>query len=342
MDTHFCMLVRWFIYTYILNIMKKFFEILLSLFVALVITSCAPSYLAPPEIKKGALANTGTFAVQNMDNKGKIEPQSLTAHYDGFDVRYKLDDKCLISFEIVNNTNKSLIIDKSKCYVLYNGYSTELFKDVRSSRSTTFNNVQDAINNVQTSDASVTMTIPPYSKWALPLNESNVRSIKLPAFMENIGVYSVSPYDNPEAVEFVIPYTFDYSLARWDTSRNRVYVGQIVVENKDYFISEDATKINDASYHFSEKTLYLNKGEIDEVNRKNIKKWKRHRCWINASHTFWGIVTLPTGLLPFLIFIDNQECRCDDYRISHRPHIYNYNGSSNGLYKKNVNEKAKY
>lgn len=99
-----------------------------------------------------------------MDQKGKIEPQSLTAHYDGFDVRYKIDNKFVVSLEIVNNTNKSLITDKSKCYVLYNGYSRDLFKDVRSSRSTTFNNVQDAINNVQTSDASVIMSIPPYSK----------------------------------------------------------------------------------------------------------------------------------------------------------------------------------
>ncbi|MBO5264189.1 MAG: hypothetical protein J6B18_08045 [Bacteroidaceae bacterium] len=314
--------------------MKKFFEILLSLFVVLVITSCAhPTYITP-SIKKNSLTNTGTFAIQNMDNKGQIEPQSLTAHYDGFDVRYKLDDKCLISFEIVNNTNKSLIIDKSKCYVLYNGYSTELFKDVRSSRSTTFNNVQDAINNVQTSDASITMTIPPYSKWALPLNESNVRSIKLPAYIENIGIYSISPYDNPETVEFVIPYTFDYSLANWDTSRNRVYVGRVVVSKEDNTISNTITRIDDASYQFCEKVLYLNKEEIDEVNRKNIKKWKRHRHWLNASHIFWGIVTLPIGGT-YIMMKTNAQC----YENG-RPEIYNYDGTHNTYDEENAARKV--
>ena len=324
--------------------MKKFFEILLSLFVVLVITSCAhPTYITP-SIKKSYLTNTGTFVVQNMDNKGKIEPQSLTAHYDGFDVKYKISDAKLVSFEIINNTNKSLIIDKSKCYVLYNGYSTELFKDVRSSRSTTFNNVQDAINNVQTSDASITMTIPPYSKWSLPLNESNVRSIELPAFMENLGVHSISPYDNPETVEFVIPYTFDYSLARWDTSRNRVYVGQIKVSDEILPVSQDKLMLNDNNYQFCGKILYnANKAEVDEVNRMNVKKWKRHRRAVNASHIFWGIVTLPTLYAPFYIIYYNSECEggydalYGGYKGGHQPKIYNYDGTWYYL-----NEKSKY
>ena len=42
--------------------------------------SCAaPTYLTP-NIQKGYLTNKGTFSVQNMDQQGKIEPQSLTVH----------------------------------------------------------------------------------------------------------------------------------------------------------------------------------------------------------------------------------------------------------------------
>lgn len=168
--------------------MKYLCKIILCLLTVITIVSCtAPTYLTPT-IQKSYLTNRGTFSIQNMDQIGKIEPQSLTTHYDGFDVKYKVTNKFLIFFEIINNTNKSLIIDKSKCYVLYNGYSTDIFKDVRSSRSTTFNNVQDAINNVQTSDASVTMTIPPYSKWQLPLGESNIRNLSnLPPFIKDLG-----------------------------------------------------------------------------------------------------------------------------------------------------------
>ena len=66
-----------------------------------------------PTIQKEYLTNKGTFSVQNMDQQGKIEPQSLTAHYEGFDVKYKIAGNFLISFEIRNNTNKSLIIDLS-------------------------------------------------------------------------------------------------------------------------------------------------------------------------------------------------------------------------------------
>lgn len=324
--------------------MKSIFKILLPLCVALITASCAhPKYLTP-DIKKSYLTNTGTFVVQNMDNKGKIEPQSLTAHYDGFDVRYKISDAKLVSFEIINNTNKSLIIDKSKCYVLYNGYSTELFKDVRSSRSTTFNNVQDAINNVQTSDASITMTIPPYSKWSLPLNETNLRSFELPAFIEDLGVHSISQYDNPETVEFVIPYTFDYSLTKWNTSRNRVYVGHIKVSNEMLPVSQNKLMLNDNNYQFCRKILYINKEEIDNVNRENIEIWKRHRRAVNTSHIFWGIVTSPTVVFPLFIYAYNLSCKryweyVKDY--GHRPKIYNSDGTYT-YYKKNLNEKAKY
>ena len=315
--------------------MKSIFKILFPLCVVLITTSCAahPEFLKP-NFQESYLTNTGTFAVQSMDNKGKIEPQSLTAHYEGFDVRYKISDAKLVSFEIINNTNKSLIIDKSKCYVLYNGYSTELFKDVRSSRSTTFNNVQDAINNVQTSDASITMIIPPYSKWSLPLNETNVRSIELPAFMEDLGVCPISPYDNPETVEFVLPYTFDYSLAKWDTSRNRIYVGQIKISEEIHPVSQNRLMLNDNSYQFGKKILSCtSKADVDEVNKKNVKMWKRHRLAFIASRTFWFVVTLPTLCFPYLIWVTSDSC-CG-------PQIYNSDGTYE-WYEKNLNERAKY
>lgn len=35
-----------------------------------------------------------------MDQQGKIEPQSLTAHYEGFDVKYEIADKFLILLKL--------------------------------------------------------------------------------------------------------------------------------------------------------------------------------------------------------------------------------------------------
>lgn len=213
---------------------KKVTNFLKLLVAVLVFTSCAaPKYMNPPVLMYPTLENTCTFGVQNMDEKAIVENNVLTCHYDGFDVKYKVERNFVVSLEIINNSNKSLIIDKSKCYVLYNGYSTQLFKDVRSSRSTTFNNVQDAINNVQTNEVGVSMTIPPYSKWDLPLEETNLRAIKqLPDFNSSVGIHSLSSFENKETVEFVIPYSFDYSLANWYTSRNRLFVSSIEVKSK--------------------------------------------------------------------------------------------------------------
>lgn len=85
--------------------------------------SCAvPSYLPGPTIHYPGIQNTCTFGVQNMDEKAKVEPNALTAHYNGFDVTYKINANFVVSLTIINNSNKSLIIDKSKSYVLYDGY----------------------------------------------------------------------------------------------------------------------------------------------------------------------------------------------------------------------------
>ncbi|MBO4735605.1 MAG: hypothetical protein J5614_04345, partial [Paludibacteraceae bacterium] len=39
---------------------------------------------------------------------------------------------------------------------------------------------QQEIDNVQTNESSVTMSIPPYSKWSLPVEETNIVESKMP------------------------------------------------------------------------------------------------------------------------------------------------------------------
>lgn len=170
------------------------------------------------------------LSIQNMD--GTAQCNKLNAIYDGFNVSYSLNSNNQMVMTIENKTNKSLIIDKSKCYVLYDGYSKDLFKNVRSGRSTTYNNVQDAIDNVQTNESSITMSIPPYSKWSLPVEETNVTVANVPSlFYWDAGNHPLSALsEGNQTTEFVIPYTFDYALAKWNTSRNRLYVGNIRVE----------------------------------------------------------------------------------------------------------------
>lgn len=172
------------------------------------------------------------YTIQNMDQIAKCDLTTLTAHYEGFDVIYSMQESTnQMTLTIENKTNKSLIIDKAKCYVLYNGYSKDLFKDVRTGRMTTYNNVQDAINNVQTNESSITLSIPPYSKWKLPLNETNIIQSKFPGdFLWEVGNHPLTSFTTNETIEFIIPYTFDYALAKWETSRNRLFVGNILVE----------------------------------------------------------------------------------------------------------------
>ena len=215
-----------------------------------------------------------------------------------------------------------------------------MFKDVRSSRNTTFNNVQDAINNVQTSDASVTMSIPPYSKWQLPLEESNVRNLHdLPPFMSELGTHPLQSYDNPEPVEFVIPYTFDYSLAKWNTSRNRVYVSNIEVTMESKYVTETPYMQGLSCYSFGNiftKSMN-NKNEIDMINEQNIKKWKSHCHSVNANHIICGTLFCWTVYGPILAWLQNIKCK----KI-HKPYIYNSDGSRKGVYQKNINYKADY
>ena len=170
------------------------------------------------------------YSIQNMD--GTAQCNALTAIYEGFNVSYSLNSNRKMVMTIENKTNKSLIVDKSKCYVLYDGYSKDLFKNVRSGRSTTYNNVQDAIDNLQTNESSISMSIPPYSKWSLPVEETNVAESKMPStFFWDAGNHPLTAFsDGNPTIEFVIPYTFDYALAKWKTSRNKLFVGNIRVE----------------------------------------------------------------------------------------------------------------
>ncbi len=282
--------------------------------IMLVFTSCtAPQYLSKPIVHYPGIKNTGTYGIQNMDEKGKT--QSTFCHYDGFDVQYFVDGDFRPYFVITNNTNKSLIIDKSKSYVLYNGYATQLFKDVRSSRSTTFNNVQDAINNVQTNEAGVSMTVPPYSKWELPLQETNVRKMTIPAFNRTPGTHTLTSFDNPENVEFVLPYSFDYSMANWDTSRNRLFVKELEVETFEKtkpFRSEGPS-----SYGIFYSTTRKN-GEPDwsktkRVNSINLERYRKHKRAVDISHGIWGTIFLPVFLTGYFIYLRG----CD-----HEPPVY--------------------
>ena len=268
------------------------------LLLALLFVSCsAPTYLNCPTIYYPGISNECTFTIQNMDESGVVEASNLICHYNGFDVEYIISDNFIVSFEIINNTNKSLIIDKSKSYVLYNGYSSQLFKDVRSSRSTTFNNVQDAINNVQTNESGVSMTIPPYSKWSIPLQESNLKKIqKLPSFKTIDGTYPVSVYDDQDVVEFIIPYSFDYSLSKWETCRNRFFVGSIEVSHflsSERFISNTPNMKSKNTYVIFKKNGepdYSEARAIEEKNQIIFKKHCRKETWAKIASlpiTWW-------------------------------------------------------
>lgn len=288
------------------------------LFTALIVTSCAPKYLPAPTIQYPITENTCTFGVQNMDEKAKVETNTLTCHYDGFDVSYKIKENLVVSLDIINNTNKSLIIDKSKCYVLYDGYSTQLFKDVRSSRSTTFNNVQDAINNVQTNESGVSMTIPPYSKWEMPIQETNAREIKkLPQFNDSPGIHVLTQFDNQETVEYVIPYTFDYSMANWDTSRNRIYVNSIEVKNgytTSPYASDMAKWLASNQYMVVRRIGDADFSEADRVDAINRKKYKNHV----TQNVIMQVLALPVTFLGSAAWLITGPCNNPD----HLPPVY--------------------
>lgn len=301
----------------------------------LLITSCAaPSYLPSPEINYPYIKNTCNFGIQNMDEDAQIELKNLTCHYKEFDIKFKLTKDTIITFEIINKTNKSMIIDKSKCYVLRDGYATDLFKDVRSSRSTTFNNVQDAINNVQTNETSVSMTIPPYSKWTTAIKETNLKKLeKLPDFITEPGITHLTQYDDIDVVEFIIPYSFDYSMAKWSTCRNRVYINCITSEkvtiasrSKNKYLYDNKTYIdNDGNFYYTLRTDLSTAIDYTEANRIddiNIGRYKKHRRKVLASHICWSPIVFSAyiGTLPISVWFGDEIG--DMYGCRHYPTIH--------------------
>ena len=289
-----------------MKLLKFFFFLLLS--VVLMSSCSAPTYLTAPNINYPYIKNTCNLGIQNMDEEAKVEGQNLTCHYENFDIRYKLIKDYIITFEIVNKSNKSMIIDKSKCFVLRNGYATELFKDVRSTRSTTFNNVQDAINNVQTNESGVSMSIPPYSTFAIAINETNIEPLKkIPQFISEEGTKTLTPYDDIDITEFIIPYSFDYSLAKWNTSRNRVYFNNIISEKvtipghyKNKYPRDGNHNINDKNTLYvcyrADWTAPIDYTEANRIDDLNVEKYKKHRRGVIIRHVCLSPITFPATI----------------------------------------------
>lgn len=285
---------------------------LLAICAVIQICSCsAPKYITGTPVTYTTTTNTFCFGALNLDDNAKIDNSNFTCHYNGFDIQYILEKDFTLSFVIINNSNKSLLIDKSKCYVLYDGYATQLFKDVHSSRSTTFNNVQDAINNVQTNEASVLMTIPPYSKWQLPITECNIRPVnKLPNFSAQTGTRAISQYDNQEVTEYVIPYSYDYSMAKWETCRNRLFVNSVTCATNQTMNDETVSlpiwlSSNQYLLKHSAEPDWTEANRIDAIN---MKKYRKHNAAVRAGYLFWGIIF--------------PGCK------SHYPTLYGKNGST--------------
>lgn len=278
---------------------KVFTHILSILFLSLLLSSCKTKALLPlPKVT--AIVNTYEYTIQPMDEDAKCDNTTLTASYDGFNVVYRLNKNRIMTFIIENKTNKYLILDKSKCYVIYDGFSRELFKDVRSGRSTTYNNVQDAINNVNTNESSITLSIPPYSKWELPVEETNLDALKeYNKIITELGSHSLTPYTTNQTIEFVIPYSWDYSLSKWATSRNRLYVGNIKAEERlcaspsqinfgytnNSYTKATVTKAGRAEY---DRVARLN----DEIRKKNRKAEENNEFF----KMFGRCVGIPLGL----------------------------------------------
>ncbi len=307
-------------------IMKKYIIIALPILL-LIIPSCASLHYLPlpSTIDCPVVSNTGTFGVQNMDGNAKVENKDIVCHYSGFDVKYVVSNEFVISMQIINNSNRDLLIDKSQCYVLYNGNAIQLFKDVRMTGSTTFNDIKGAINSVQTSHGSVIMTLPSYSKWELHATETNIRSSKVPSFIYEEGLYSLSALDNPEPVEFIIPYTYDGTMRKWDTCRNRIYVSRINVskslvatrriKNQEYVRPDsDLAMVSTNQYTIIKQNGSPDFSEFNRINDINQETFRKHEKEVRTGRIIGAILTLPTIGGPVLFGIGALAgCIKDDH-----------------------------
>lgn len=263
--------------------------------ISLCFCSCGTYRVVPPLVEQVC---THKYSIENMDKTAIVEivpKEGMVAHYEGFDIKYYLNENKILVFDIENKTNKSLIIDKAKCFVLYDGYASNLFKDIRQGRSVVYNNVQDAITNVQTGESSVNLQIPPYSKWTLSVPESNVRSIKLPPETERI--YTV--FDAVETIEFIITFSYDYSLSKWNEARNRMWIGETSITLSNSF--RDGGTIE-----FVEKTMIEKK---DIVQRYQHDAAVEHNNMVSANREaalLWSVMggtLVVTGLIYYLLFL---------------------------------------
>ena len=77
---------------------QKVTSLLDLLVVVLAFSSCAvPNYQPSPTIHYPTIENITTFGVQNMDENAKVNTNSLSCHYDGFNVWYKIDNNFVVS-----------------------------------------------------------------------------------------------------------------------------------------------------------------------------------------------------------------------------------------------------
>lgn len=266
--------------------------------------SCAsPQYLAlPDKVSCPVIQNTCSFGIQNMDRKAKVENSNLIAHYKDFDVQYSIADGFILSFTIINNSDMDLLIDKSKCFVMYDGNATQLFKDVYMTGSTSFNDVTGA-NQISTSHGRVMMIIPSYSKWEPKLNETNLHTSKVPDFIMAEGLHHLTVYDNPEVVEFSFEYSFDKKQTKWGSSRNKVYVNTVNVKHKIMevnrrppYIDPSCLKkpISNNEYVSIQKNGEPDWSEVNRIKAINQQLYKKHNTMVIAGRIVGGILTLPT------------------------------------------------
>lgn len=303
---------------------------------AMTFASCAaPKYTAlPDKVSCPVIQNTCSFGILNMDEQAKVENNNLVCHYKDFDVQYTISNDFIISLTIINNSNKDLLIDKTKCFVMYNGNANQLFKDARMTGSTTFNDVTGS-TNVSTSHDRVMMIIPSYSKWSPTLNETNLRTSRVPDFMTIDGLHHLSVYDNPEVVEFSFEYSFDKKQAKWGYCRNKVYVNTVNVNHDNMMVKRNPNgngtfTYSDPSYSKTRNIYKSNEyrilrrngqpdfSEVSRINNTNQETFKRHNSAERAGHIITSIVLIPvlgTGLI--LIATGKAFVGCE--KASHFP-----------------------
>ena len=191
------------------------------------------------------------YDVMNLDETGKANNQKDVIIYDKVDISFEQDNNKLMNVIIENKTPDNLVIDKSKSFVVTNGYGKELFKDVRTTRNATFSYVDGAVNTVTTQEGGVTMTIPPYSKFRVPVEETNVEAVNLPDVRLKLDE-TYTPFTTNNNLEFIIPYSFDLTGAEWTNTRNRIFLSKVKNSKKRLFESGfmmDETTKDDNGYH---------------------------------------------------------------------------------------------